>query len=96
MPLFLHKIDPKTGHTTMTQVEVEYAGKKFEIKTPDVTPAKITKIWECTACDVAGKKFRSAGVAAMHFRRTHADLNQAGLKETWKDYFEVRNESHSS
>jgi len=81
----------------MEQVEVEYDGRKFEIKTPNVTPAKITKVWECTACEPGptAKKFRSAGVMAMHFRKHHADLNQAGLKETWKDFCEVRNESHS-
>jgi hypothetical protein len=95
MATFLHKFDPKTGRSYMEQVEVEYDGKKFEIKTPEVTPAKIVKVWECTGCETAGTKFRSAGVAAMHFRRHHPDLNEKGLKETWKDYFEVRNESHS-
>lgn len=95
MPLFFHKRDPKTGRTFMEQVEVEYDGRKFEITTPNVTPAKIVKTWECTACEEAGTRFRSAGVAAMHFRRHHPDLNEAGLKETWKDFVEVRNESHS-
>ena len=95
MPAFLHKRDPKTGRTYLEQVEVEYSGRKFEIKTPNVTPAKIVKVWECTACEEGGKRFRSAGVAAMHFRRHHPDLDEKGLKETWKDFFEVRNESHS-
>ena len=93
MSVFLHKRDPVTGRTYLEQVEVEYEGRKFEIKTPDVTPAKIVKVWECTACEVAGKKFRSAGVAAIHFRKHHPDLSDS--KDRWKDYFEVKNESHS-
>lgn len=95
MPLFLHKRDPESGRTIMEQVEVEYSGKKFEIKTPNVTPAKVVRVWECTACEPGPEpvKFRSAGVAALHFRKNHPELNER--KESWKDYFEVRNESHS-
>lgn len=92
MPLFLHRVDPETGRSFMEQVEVEYDGRKFEITAPEITPSKKVKIWECTAgCEK--KRFKSAGVAAMHFRRHHPDLDET--KDSWKLYFEVRDESHA-
>lgn len=90
MPLFMHKKDPETGRTWMEQVEVEYSGRKFQITTPQVTPAAQVKIYVCKVCKGEEKKLRSAGVAAMHFRRIHPDLNET--KESWKEHFEVKDE----